>query len=589
MRDTNKYWIISSRPDKHSDLKLISKAEGYSFYSNMDTYAKEILGSKIIICIEGYILPKLEYAELYSNMNSHDLVFALYEKFGYDLIKYIKGNFNLILIGNDSFCVFNDHFGLSKFFIFKNDNIFSISNKYSLLSKYCESGINKIAITKFILFQHFTNKETLFEEIIYSKEATKVIFDLPIKISNYWSSNELIFSKRENVKFEEFVIVFNNIIKNFIQFLKPKGISLTLTGGRDTRTILSSLLNNGIRPDTYTFGNPNSNDVNVSQNISNELELNFNNYYINPNYEWYNRLTGEISGFDNPLIHLHRGHRLDAYKQDVAKSGNEMIFMGSMGGDYIKGAHLDDYIISSFVRKWYFEDFHKDATIKSFLEDNFVKSDCIMLPGLREYLSNIEYNDGVKKNMEFKFVHNLVGEIHDYQDIFLASKVYKFCITPFIDIDFLNLLFSSKYCLFDNFYASKNPFLMLKGSELQCEIINSLYPLLSGINFAAGYTPKDVLGNSFKYILKRIYLSKIKKQKGVQNFAYTDWMVDYVKNNMEYIDMMGDIFDVEKLKFSFKHREHKTTEGYWHKYTNIVMFGMMREKYEDGDRVIGDG
>ena len=58
----------------------------------------------------------------------------------------------------------------------------------------------------------------------------------------------------------EFAEYWKSIIKQYTDYLKPKALSMTLTGGIDSRMILSAFLNLGIKPNAFTFGNPHSFD-----------------------------------------------------------------------------------------------------------------------------------------------------------------------------------------------------------------------------------------------------------------------------------------------------------------------------------------
>ena len=61
--------------------------------------------------------------------------------------------------------------------------------------------------------------------------------------------------------------IFSIVIKSLNNF-KDSEISITLTGGMDSRIILACLLKAGIKPNCLTFGNPNNHDVVLAKKIA---------------------------------------------------------------------------------------------------------------------------------------------------------------------------------------------------------------------------------------------------------------------------------------------------------------------------------
>ena len=568
-------WLLTNNKELYPPLGHKYETEGFNLF--VSKIISENKGIKILI--DGYILPRNEYLDQYVHLSQIELVELLFLKHGSGLVNYIKGIFNLIIIYEEKLFLCNDQQGLKKYFSLPQQNTLTISNDYSIIISCLKNPeINEEAICQHALFQHFIDGNTIIKDIRYSKAASALTYDGRFIESCYWSWKDLFSLKRSPVPFQSFARQFHHIVKAYIDYLHPESVHLTLTGGRDSRTILAALLHSGISPKSFTFGSPGSADVLTAKEIAQKCVLPFSNHFnAHPNHEWYSALSQEIIEKGESLVHIHRSHRMDSAKKEASE--NSIVFLGSNGGDYIKGAHMDGYIITNFVKEYFFNKNQSDDLIEETLNLNFIRSTPHLLNQINDQLKELTYYSLESKELEFAIVHELVGQIHCYQDINLFSGSFNYVVAPFMDIDFLYLLFSSTYSLFDNHQTSDNPLKKMKGGDLQCSIIKYLYPSLAEIDFANRYSPNDLLGNQYAYLAKRL-IKGIFATKRPANFPYDSWFVDFVKEHAVNIHpALENIIDQKKMINRLSNDQHKSTEGYWHKYTNIIMFSMLLNKY----------
>ena len=150
-----------------------------------------------------------------------------------------------------------------------------------------------------------------------------------------------------------------------------------------------------------------------------------------------------------------------------------------------------------------------------------------------------------------------------------------------MDIHFLEVLFQSPFSMFSNDRSSKNPLNKLKGGELQANLISSLYPQLADIPFGNLYSPKDLLGNRFIYLMKRLYLHFL-KVKNTPTFTYDEWFHAFVRLGLSNINAeLTRFYDFHSMQKALENQNHPTQEGYWHKYTNPVLLSLYLKHYED--------
>jgi asparagine synthetase B (glutamine-hydrolysing) len=117
------------------------------------------------------------------------------------------------------------------------------------------------------IFQKYSLFTLFHHDIYYQNQTfdfdTKKLFQLSKKQSKY--------------EIKDIAETIYAIVTENIENLNDSDISLTLTGGMDSRLILAALLKAGVKPNCFTFGNPESKDVVFAKEISEKLGLAFHN------------------------------------------------------------------------------------------------------------------------------------------------------------------------------------------------------------------------------------------------------------------------------------------------------------------------
>ncbi len=114
-------------------------------------------------------------------------------------------------------------------------------------------------------------------------------------------------------------------------------------------------------------------------------------------------------------------------------------------GEFIKGVTEDDYIVPSIVyNNWNTSDFTKDQLI-TYLQKKHIKPDNLNLENLLSLVRSQPYMNGDVICRKFSSLTYITAHLHDAQDVNLYRSVMDDVFTPFLDIDYLELIFSSKY------------------------------------------------------------------------------------------------------------------------------------------------
>ena len=578
----NKDWLITNKIRTDCRLPLAYQSNVSLFTSPLNLKRIRISGKDIQVMIDGFILPRLDCFGRYQEYKAEELIAALFDKFGFSFIHHVKGSFVLLLIIENKIYLYTDRIGLKRCF-YMNKGYFQISNILKLLTETIDLELDMDSIVLLSLMHHFIDSRTVFKDIKYTLPASFVEIGDIVSSKTYWNLDSLLNLERKNISYNNFAEILIQIAESYINYFKPKRISMTLTGGMDSRTILATLFKLGIKPYTFTFGSPLSADVSIGKKIAEDFNFEQNNHYEqDPTSEWYARLTEEIIEKGNSLVHIHRAHRLDAIKKELAlHSDIDMLLVGSMGGEGIRGLHYDDLIVTDFVRRIYAKNAEFDRLIKEKSTDYFLRSDKINQEKVSSILKQQRYFQRESKKNEFFILFDLVAGLHDIQDISLYSCYIKYVVPLFMDIDYLNVLFSSKYSMLNKEKTSKNPLKKLRVPEVHCNLIRILWPQLCNVPFSNGFSPQEYLRGPLFYFFARS-LSRLFGKKYPSNFLYTDFFIQFTQRHLDALDdpNINRFYNIEKAKADLQNGRHSIKENYWHKFSNIIMISKFLSHFQ---------
>jgi len=558
-------------------ISNIEKLKSQGIVNNYSSNLKgDSISDKVHVFIDGYVLPRVHIFNTFQSTSQQELVSILYEKYKLDFVNYIKGAFCIIIFDGESVYVINDRHAFKKFFIYQNDGSFIISNSIQFIIKNATVSVSKINAIVFCLHEHYVDGRTLFNEISFSKGASLATISQSISIKLYWKINCMLEKQKEYFSLDSFSHVWKTIITHYIDYLKPKQIGITLTGGNDSRMILSALKSTSVDFSAFTFGNPLSLDGIIASRLAQEINIRHHNHYVQtPTNEWFKEFSHKIIEKGNSLINIHRSHRLDAIEKEVLLNPKlDMLFCGFLGGEYIKGIIYDDYITSKLFRLYKNQKNNKIDILKSIINENHIVASKNELSDINEIVSELSFYDDRLKDIEREllYIYEVIGCTHITQDISLFGSKVKYIMNPFVDIDFLDILFSSYYSMLDKNNSEDTILKKMKYPKLHIEISHNLSPELSHIPYAkkAYYSNNEFIGNKGLYMLKRI-IRHIKQQNYPASFPYAEWMNVYVSEMFSHLHPdVEQFFNLTELKKILQMKKVQNQEKYWHKYTNII-------------------
>lgn len=562
-------WIVSNVIFDQIELTdyYVNKKTNYSFYCSTE-YCK----NEKWHC-EGYLLPRIN-SEV-SVEKPTETIKDLEEKYGNEFIIHTKGSFSLINLSSTGFKIYSDRFGIKKFFYWINGEEFIFSNDINIIIKHVNPKISIESIAVYSLTYHFIGGITLFKDIYYNQPAHVFEFNgRNINISEYWNPVELIQGNCISSK-DEIISILNHCYNQYKHFVSGKSISLSLTAGVDSRIMFSML--SDIKPHAYTYGRRNSIDCIIAQTLASKAGLTHSVYEFSATEQYFKEYAKKAIITGHSLCSLHRAHRLWAIEQE-SKIANVM-FIGTMGGEFVKGVNRDNYIVADFIYE--FIENPTDKTIIDSLRERFMNVDKINVDWLKSFFRKQRWFQN-PQYADLYVLTDISTHIHHAQNDTNYSSYLQTVITPYTDIDFLEVLFKSKYV----YYRNQNPKRSFKGrlrnhefsSDIQCALNYSLakVPYNSGFK-ASEYNFSKTLSTILAQIRKRKY-------RATSNFPLKEWMNDFVTNELTSIilrkDLVTDLFYIDKMIQEIKTLETKSNEAFWLKYTTPIQIKYINNHFK---------
>jgi len=530
---------------------------------------------------KGHVFPRHKSGQAYNDNNVVKMLDSLYETHKENFIHYIKGNFIIIRLTKDGFTIYSDHFAIKKFFIYETKGDFIISDDLKVITDNVQVVTSQKSMAIYSLTYHFTGGTTLFENITHNKPAETIHFDG--KQTNrmvYWEPKQLLVQESQNVGLREISNALSNAVEQGLLMGEKEKISLSLTGGADTRNLLAVFLNKNIKPHLYTYGNPESADCKKATAIAKGLRLNHSIYDIQMDVDTFERYARKIIRQSGGLASIHRVHRIMAVEKE--KEFADWMFLGTLGGEFVKGVSEDAYIVPTIVTDNWQEDTFSIELLANYFQDKGLIEERSILEGVRQFVKEEPYMHGDITERKHSSLSYITAHLHDAQDVNLYNSVMQEVYTPFLDIDYLELLFSSGFT-FDKKEVIKNVILRkMQNPEYAAKFLKNTYPPLLHFKYAGEHKPSEVLFNKYYAAAMKVFRKKT-TPKYPPNFPLGDWMKAFVERNLpkcKNYDILVRTFDIDKMLLDLKGENNKRNEAYWLKYTNPIMMMYIIDEFK---------
>jgi len=298
----------------YGDLKEDLVSKGHTFVVNNDP-------EFILHFYEEY---KSNFAEKVKDLNGIFL-FAIYDCNTHELI------------------ICNDRYGLKPLYLCDRHDylLFSSEIKAILQDASFKRKINLNAMAELFSFGFVLGNNTLIESIELLPPASIYTYsNAKSKIKQYWNWSKI---KKIDVIDEEKIV--DELGRLWLQAVERRmqgngKIGVSLSGGLDSRAIVSAIDPKHLPIHTMTFGKKNCDDYTIAKRVCDKLGI--KHHFVEITAEgWYSGIEKTVwitEGFLN-IIHQ---HTWDAF--DRMKENSDIILNGFLGGAVMGGSYLPDII-----------------------------------------------------------------------------------------------------------------------------------------------------------------------------------------------------------------------------------------------------
>ncbi|MEW5845870.1 MAG: hypothetical protein AB1777_06340 [Bacteroidota bacterium] len=396
------------------------------------------------------------------------------------IFEYLSwGVFIMLNKKDNTLIVKNDIYGIYPFYIYNNNENIFLSNNFNYLVELAnELTIDNLSIIDILLYNYPLKNRTIFKEISRIRAfSTITLKDSKVHLKQDGLIDKIFTKKSKRNKIDKSIFAINNVL---IHDQSPNiENQLALTGGFDSKILLSSLLSLDINFSAFTWGSKNSADYVSAEETCKILELKHKNIEQNSlnNYpiEYLKRLLDYQPNF--PVADTLLNYIL---VNDYLKPSN--IFTGIMGGELIVGPIIKAELI--LTRNAYFllssNDINEyklkvlsDSKINSIIKDSILEEKIDLYYNLLEEYSfkkDTPKNSNVIKFLLIEAYPKFFGTV---LNIFLNKHNL---ITPLVNLDHLKYLLNSKYSFTRKKTFCNNPLIHFSSRRFYAKYVKLVYP-----------------------------------------------------------------------------------------------------------------
>lgn len=472
-----------------------------------------------------------------------------------EIIKNLDGHFIIIEWNGSSLSFYSDVLGLRDIYVAQNKNIVFFSTNVVWLSKFINLELDFSEFgSRWLLFNQISDK-SIFKDIhrVVAGKSVKISINknLLIEFSDF---NWLPSSTTKQFGVEEFSSKLNSLIN--IKLPNEKHLSLSLSGGMDSRVILSFLLkNNDLDFDTHTFGSPTHPDSIVAQAITDKLKIKHEQF--NAAIPKADKCIEEISRYTSATL--------------VNNAASSFIQLQNYSFLYNKNVALIDGGFGEIWRREFF--FKLFLRGKNALLERNIKKIIPYLMLERADIFTTEVFEQMMRGIDTQ-LNDLFAKLPKIEIDSLMNWLDLFAIkTRLINY------YSHEQTRLDNYLVSVMPFIqpslmsnllnmpiqLRQNGKLFRKIIENNAPILEKFSLAKGQSVHPYFLNSLQSRLYGIVKEKFKLNKYQENYSQT-----LLNNLKEYVYDMLNSRAVKETSY-YDYTKIKTiVESYYKGNTSLI-------------------
>ncbi|MFN8258566.1 MAG: asparagine synthase-related protein [Bacteroidales bacterium] len=490
-------------------------------------------GEHLFIMVFGY-----PYYTKSDNWLTANDVENFYSQNNLNYIHEIDGIYSIIILDKKAglFQLITDRYGIYKPYYFRDGDKIVISESFEEIVKdWPELEMNTNSIIEYFNYGYKLGEKTHFTRIKMFLPASvyKIGSTLEIKPEKYWDLFDI--SEDKKITREEFRLQFNEHIRKSMNLAAK--ISLPLTGGRDSRIILSAALPYKEKLHCYTHGPEYHTDVKQAMTICNHLQLKHEYYKIDDEFgkELPERAKGSSGFLNGHMSFFDYLHVKNSFEKEAA-DGN-ILLSGIMGNQLYRHHPIGN------------------ATLESGTTEDIAKLIYRQIPSVFSFRTNLSnYYGNLFKGLNSQNINQLI--INSIKQVLDGSSTAKkpidftryFMLNTYLSNSATNTLrFTGKYfkvigAFFHKDLLKQFKFMELNemiGADLHEYIIEKNNKYLGELNYYNSGRVIKYLKLITNKILFKLFKTSFFNHPELANYHY--WLRKY------HVDFLRDLLNPDKM------------------------------------------
>ncbi len=205
--------------------------------------------------------------------------------------------FSAIIENNDMVICISDFCRSFPFFYYKNENSFIVSNNARILQTELQlNKLEKDSIYECFLSGYVSGKKTLYKNLFQAEVLKFLKFNKSTKKLSenyyYFYHKKIVFNIERNDALFKLDKVIDNSINRLIRRANNRTIIIFMSGGLDSRLIISKLVEKGYKKIlAYSYGLPGNSDSKIASEVCKKLNVKWEHINISKRdyYDFFNQ------------------------------------------------------------------------------------------------------------------------------------------------------------------------------------------------------------------------------------------------------------------------------------------------------------
>jgi len=499
----------------------------------------------------------IDHKQALRQLNAGDLI-GLYQKHGKDFIQYVKGIFLVVICDEaaQTYLAYTSKSGLYRlYYSHDNDTLFISSSLSSIINNMSSAPqLDDIALIQHGVFEHTLGERTFYQGIKMLDNHCYLDYDLKkVKLHEYYNlamylkaRPEYSWKETTNLLPDEFNKAMDAVVLGVDKF------NSALTGGYDSRTILSYILNRKIEGYClYTWAADKQwEDVAVASLIAEKLKLKYDSIELGVEMiKHYEENSDKQIYWTDGSGSINRCNQM--YSHEVLVKYSRDLISGYFGSELFRPLHRSNVMIREhFVDLLFSTDRQQDFStlissirLSGFNKPYFQKHRDEFVDSSLEYFKSLE----ISEHKHVNYYHYIIktGFWKFFGQEFHSQRINTRMSSPYLDDDFVQFLVQTPIVNIHKDTYKKHGYYALKGQALYHPIIKRNCPELMKLRTNRGFAPQDF--DSFIYplnVLFKHYFSKRRqKKRGVVGFNSKEWNITIFDKRVNLLAMKDGVFE----------------------------------------------